>query len=418
MRILEIGAGDFFSTYGGGQVYVKNLVDELILQGEDVAVVSFVGKGLRKRDYNGHTLYEVSGDEDLRKAIEDIRPDVIHAHSHKGVSCRIGHEMGVPVVVTAHHGGIVCPAGTLLTCDDAICETKVCHKDCLRCVLRNVRTGLYWYPLMRWLPESVYVALGRCLRRLPFIPFITPIGQTALSMADKRREWQDIVNLSVRMIAPCQRLADSLMLNGYSKNKLQVITHGIPLPDNVPAWKPIKDKGVKFFYVGRICYVKGLHTLVEAFLRLDQPNAELHLIGGTGNKAEERYERSLREKTKNDPRVRWHGKVSPESVYETIGGLSSSSSSSFMEAFGLNIAESLAMGKPVLATRCGGAEQQITDGVNGWLVPSNDVDAMTKKMREICDTLVDFDVTKATKSVKSIKTHAKELVELYKSVVI
>lgn len=26
MKLLQIASGDFFSTYGGGQVYVKNLV--------------------------------------------------------------------------------------------------------------------------------------------------------------------------------------------------------------------------------------------------------------------------------------------------------------------------------------------------------------------------------------------------------
>ena len=28
MKILQIASGDFFSTYGGGQIYVKNIVDE------------------------------------------------------------------------------------------------------------------------------------------------------------------------------------------------------------------------------------------------------------------------------------------------------------------------------------------------------------------------------------------------------
>lgn len=29
MKVLQIASGDFFSTYGGGQVYVKNIVDEM-----------------------------------------------------------------------------------------------------------------------------------------------------------------------------------------------------------------------------------------------------------------------------------------------------------------------------------------------------------------------------------------------------
>ena len=52
MKVLEVASGDFFSTYGGGQVYVKNIVDEMVRQGRDVAVVSFTGdKGVEHKSY-------------------------------------------------------------------------------------------------------------------------------------------------------------------------------------------------------------------------------------------------------------------------------------------------------------------------------------------------------------------------------
>ena len=38
MKLLQIASGDFFSTYGGGQVYVKNIVDEMIRQNLDLTV--------------------------------------------------------------------------------------------------------------------------------------------------------------------------------------------------------------------------------------------------------------------------------------------------------------------------------------------------------------------------------------------
>ena len=90
----------------------------------------------------------------------------------------------------------------------------------------------------------------------------------------------------------------------------------------------------------------------------------------------------LQKQYAKDKRIVWHGKVPPTEVYQTTKDFHISSSS-FMEAFGLNISESLAMGKPVLATRCGGAEIQIKDGVNGWLVPTNDASAMKAKIEEI-----------------------------------
>ena len=193
--------------------------------------------------------------------------------------------------------------------------------------------------------------------------------------------------------------------------------HGIPLPKEVPDFPPIINGKIKFFYVGRICYVKGLHILLEAFSLLDNENAELHLIGGVGNKSERRYEHSLKRRYAADKRVVWHGKVPPEKVFDMIRLYHiSSSSSSYLEAFGLNIAESLAMGKPVLATRCGGAEMQIDDGVNGWLVEPNNVDALAEKMQEISNNFTNYNTHLSTERVISIEEHCKALIKLYETV--
>ncbi|WP_342976983.1 glycosyltransferase family 4 protein [Bacteroides finegoldii] len=174
---------------------------------------------------------------------------------------------------------------------------------------------------------------------------------------------------------------------------------------------------VKFFYVGRICYVKGIHVLLQAFNSLQQDNVELHLIGGAGNKGERRYMAQLQRKYKKDSRIIWHGKVEPEQVFDEIKNLHVLVLPSIcLEIFGLNISESLAMGKPVLATRCGGAEMQIEDGVNGWLVEPNDAKALKAKMEDIINdvSIIPSMEMSGRKSVISIEEHCKILVNLYK----
>ena len=54
-----------------------------------------------------------------------------------------------------------------------------------------------------------------------------------------------------------------------------------------------------------------------------------------------------------------------------------------LEVYGISISESLSMGRPVLATRCGGAEMQILDNYNGWLVTPNSVLEMKSKIQYI-----------------------------------
>lgn len=421
MLILQIASGDFFSTYGGGQVYVKNIVDEMIRQQYSLQVISFVTKRgkIEKKQYKSIDLYEIGteGTNDLLQLIRQIGPDIIHAHSHKAEIVSIGKALHIPVIVTAHHGGIVCPAGTLLDSNDRICTQSMSHQHCLACCLRNIRSGKYWSPLMRLLPQKSYQQLGRGLSKLPFLPFITPIGQTALSIEHKRMEWKTIAENCTRMIAPCYAIYEAMQRNGLDKDKITILPHGIPLPASVPSFPPIINGKIKFFYVGRICYVKGLHVLLQAFSLVNNPHIELHLIGGTGNKTERRYEHQLKNQYSSDPRIIWHGKVTPEQVFNIIRDFHVLVHPTIcLEIFGLNIAEALAMGKPVLATRCGGSEMQIEEGVNGWLVEPNDVEELTNKLQEIAVHINHYKPENSTSKVISIQEHCKSLIRIYEEV--
>ncbi len=449
-KILQIASGDFFSTYGGGQVYVKNLVGEMIRQGVDVTVLSFVGKplGIVQHDYKGILLWEIgiqASSVDVEELVRTVSPYVIHAHSQKALFASLGERLHIPVVITAHHGGILCPAGTLMNADDRICQTTLSHAHCLKCCLANIRTGRSWYPMMRILPEKSYVKLGKTLQRLPFIPFVTPIGGTALSIRNKMVEWQTICDKATRIIAPSHAIADAMCRNGLSRDKVTVIPHGIPkamLPLNchsecnegvcenstpeilhyvqndmneggeeVTSQKECK---IRFFYVGRICRVKGVHVLLEAFNGMaHQDKVELHIIGGADNKGEQRYMEGLRQRYAF-PNIVWHGKVAPNEVFNTIKDFDVMVHPTIcFEIFGLNIAEALAMNKPVLATRCGGAEMQIEEGVNGWLVAPNDAVALCMKMDEIVMHGINMDTESLHERVIGIDEHVKDLIQVY-----
>ena len=434
MKILQIASGDFFSTYGGGQVYVKNIVDEIIRQGLDVTVLSFVVKdiAINKCDYKGISLWEIgkhAKEADIEELVQTISPDIIHAHSQKELFASLGDRLHIPVIITAHHGGILCPAGTLMNADDQICQTNLSHEHCLKCCLANIRTGRNWYPIMRQLQKNSYVRLGKALQKLPFMPFITPIGGTALSIQSKISEWQTISEKATKVIAPSHAIADAMCRNGLSRDKVIVIAHGIPKNEEIQNDCPSKLGGrahaegvsilahngkIRFFYVGRICRIKGLHILLEAFSGIaNQDKAELHIIGGAGNKGEQRYINKLQRRY-TPLNIVWHGKVPAEKIFDTIKDFDVMVHPTIcMEIFGLNIAEALAMNKPVLATRCGGAEMQIVDGVNGWLVQPNETHALRAKMIEIIEKGITLDVCNLHKDVIAIDEHVRDLLKVY-----
>lgn len=422
MKLIQIASGDFFSTYGGGQVYVKNIVDEMIRQGLDVVVLSFVGKDIAivEQDYKGIPLWEIgtqADDSDIEELVKKISPDIIHAHSRKALFASLGERLHIPVVITAHHGGILCPSGTLMNAESCICQTTVSHEHCLKCCLANIRTGRSWYPIMKFLPKKSYMQLGKTLEKLPFIPFVSPIGGVALSIDDKIKEWKMICDKATKVVAPSNAIAGAMCRNGLSHDKVHVIPHGIPKEAAVVSDRK-KDTKLRFFYVGRIGYVKGINVLLEAFTGIDNcERAELHIIGEGGKSpAGIRYMKSLYRKYPKS-NIIWHGKVPADKVFDTIKDFDIMVHPAiYLEVFGLNMSEALAMNKPVLATRCGGAEMQIVENVNGWLIEPNNVEMLRAKMEELIVNGVSFDTSSLNENVISLKQHARTLEKLYEDI--
>ena len=59
---------------------------------------------------------------------------------------------------------------------------------------------------------------------------------------------------------------------------------------------------------------------------------------------------------------------------------------SFAEGLPVVIMEALALSRPVISTYIAGIPELIEDGVNGWLVPSGDVEALANAMRRALAT--------------------------------
>ncbi|MNI53113.1 D-inositol 3-phosphate glycosyltransferase [compost metagenome] len=58
---------------------------------------------------------------------------------------------------------------------------------------------------------------------------------------------------------------------------------------------------------------------------------------------------------------------------------------SYREALSFACREIMALGLPALVSNAGGLPENVTDGVDGWIVPVRDVAAMTDKLRFMLD---------------------------------
>ena len=132
-----------------------------------------------------------------------------------------------------------------------------------------------------------------------------------------------------------------------------------------------------FLTIANLIPQKGVDVLLEAIARLGSAVTARFRIGGTGSHASE-Y-RKAAERLGIRDRVDWLGALDRESVRRELHACDAFVLPSRHESFGVVIAEALACGKPVLATRCGGPED-LVDDVNGELVPAEDVAALTSAL--------------------------------------
>lgn len=163
----------------------------------------------------------------------------------------------------------------------------------------------------------------------------------------------------------------SSFLKHKNKNKNRVvIPNGVNLEDfeNISS-KKSKDI-FKILFVWRYEWTKGVDILIEAISLfwkdfLEEKNIQLHLIGY--GYQEEEY-RELVKKYQLDNYIFFRGKIQGKDLIDEYASSHLFILPSRSEWFGMTIIEAMAAKTPVIATRCGGPEDIIENGKNGFLI--------------------------------------------------
>jgi glycosyltransferase involved in cell wall biosynthesis len=146
----------------------------------------------------------------------------------------------------------------------------------------------------------------------------------------------------------------------------------------------------RLLFVGllHLSHKKGVPYLLNA-LEMVREHRDDWLLDIVGNgPAREEYER-MAERFGLGDKVTFHGLKTKEETAEFMRQADIFVLPSIFETFAVVAAEALATGLPVLATRCGGPEEFITDDV-GLLVPSGNASALCKGLDYMLDHLEIF----------------------------
>ena len=141
----------------------------------------------------------------------------------------------------------------------------------------------------------------------------------------------------------------------------------------------------RLLYVGQLVPVKGVPYLLHALSGLRRTREDWHLdVVGDGDQRME-YEQ-LAVDVKLCGKVAFHGLKSKAEVAEFMRAADVLVLPSLGETFSVPVAEALATGVPIVATRCGGPEEFVTPNV-GVLVRRGDAESLRAGIEFMLDNL-------------------------------
>lgn len=150
---------------------------------------------------------------------------------------------------------------------------------------------------------------------------------------------------------------------------------------------PLINKEVSFLMVARVLYDKGYYEFVEAARK--NPQAKFILIGAIDSNPESvPYETVMSDV--NMGYIEYHEFMPKEDVKKYMLSASCVVLPSYHEGMSTILMEALAMGKPIICTDIAGCREMVSDGINGFLVPSRNAIALS----EACNKFVKLDKRK------------------------
>jgi glycosyltransferase involved in cell wall biosynthesis len=292
------------------------------------------------------SVYNREARRKIAALADEVKPDIAHFHNIHGhlTTSIIGplRRRGIPIVWTLHDFRQVCPNTSFLSHGE-ICE--------------------------RCLPDRFYeVLLHRCKK-----------GSLAASLVAMLTMYYERLSRAPwrirHFLTPSRFLKEKLVAGGFDPERITPIPNFVDLGSCGPG-----EEGGYFLYIGRLLFEKGLDTLIRAVTALGR--GELWIVG------EGPVEGELRALAEGlgSGRVHFKGYRSGDELKRILSGAQFVVlPSRWYENLPFSIMEAFACGKPVVASNVGGIPEMVEDGVNGFLFPVGDVEALAGRIGMMLD---------------------------------
>ncbi|MBW4642339.1 MAG: glycosyltransferase [Goleter apudmare HA4340-LM2] len=442
MKLIHTTTWYFPDTSGGVEVYIDALLQGLQTHGI-TAIVAAPLQGSEEDTYvynnipvYRYPVFPIPDKIRVHKQLPDgsfeffanwlkkQQADVYHQHSWR-FDCGLQHlalarQLGMKTVVTIHMPEPVCLRGTMMRYGKEPCDGVIDTTDCSKCLGVPERVSSLAIATLSKLPLSLGVAAQAKLTASKSVK-LRQLGKTLgipTLVTEHRRQLMQLANLADRLVIPSKWQYEAFRLNGVPEAKMLLCRQGVAqkFHRELALTKP-QNPTLKIGFLGRWQETKGVQVLAEAVHRLPA-NVSVELIIHATHPG--KYGDGNREKVlaiaNRDPRFRIAEPLTRQAVPEALASFDLLAvPSQWLETGPLVVLEAQAVGTPVLGANLGGIAELVRHGVDGWLVPANDVSAWTEAIATLAkDANLLAKLRQGIQPVRTMNDVALEMLGLYK----
>ena len=400
----------FPDHFHGTETYTLNLAQQVKHMGYEPVVVTAVFDGEPRRDrlvtyyeYEGipvvcldknrspvgnlHDTYDQATLLDVYcSLLQHVRPDIVHVThlvNHTGALLRACRKLNVPTVATFTDFYAICLNGKLQTTDGTLCTgPDKWRTNCLRCMYgeynKQGRTGSIAVDSAMMLQDP---GMARALRnKLGLLPRRQRQDHEELFAVIRRPDILAECYTGVRAAIVPTTFTQKIYERNGPHIPLQLIHFGV---DTIAKEPVNRDAGgpIRLGYIGQLDYHKGVDLLIEAFRRLPDGVASLHIYGAEEQAPE--YSRQLRQQAFGHA-VSFCGTFPSADLPEVMATLDFLViPSRWYENSPLILLSALACHTPVIISNVEGMTEFVQAGVNSFIFAMNDVAALENILRHI-----------------------------------
>jgi glycosyltransferase involved in cell wall biosynthesis len=471
MKILIVG--DNPSVTGGVCNYTRPLMEELSVNIETYYLYSasrlkadyrlFSKPGIEKdNNWPNNNVYKIYNSQNLDKNfdnlklditspvndklfedfIDTLKPETIHINENIGFSSEIvniAKKKGIKVFVTVHEYWWLCPKRVMVDYNRKVCDGPKDMDKCSHCIKKESvnyssdkrKRSYLIHNQFSWLHKAysnikpAKKATNHPENNIQSLGFLNgaiehPVDLTLKEELTQRLEaCINSLNIADKVIAVSSDVKRILTGYGVNPDKILIQHIGSTIAERkIDHKKELDVDIITIGFIGGVSYYKGVHQLVDAFLKL--PNdlllkSKLEIFGVYNPDYVESIKKEIIKEHLYKDKITFHGRYKPADIPNITNQIDISVLPSLCaDTAPQTIFESFSAGLPIIAPDIGGFKDFIKDGINGRIYKGSSVLSLTNVLKDlISNPLLIKEFKDNIPAMKTISENTTELLNLY-----